>query len=42
MVKRATLHNYEEVENLDVRIGDTVFIKRAGEVIPKIISVVKE
>lgn len=42
IVKRATLHNYEEVENLDVRIWDTVFIKRAGEVIPKIISVVKE
>ena len=41
-VKRATLHNYEEVENLWVHIGDTVFIKRAWEVIPKIISVVKE
>lgn len=40
IVRRATLHNYEEVENLDVRIGDSVFIKRAGEVIPKIISVV--
>ncbi len=42
IVKRATLHNYDEVENLDVRIGDTIFIKRAGEVIPKILSVVKE
>ena len=41
-VKRATLHNYEEVENLWVHVGDTVFIKRAWEVIPKIISVVKE
>lgn len=41
IVKRATLHNYEEVEKLDVRVGDSVFIKRAGEVIPKIISVVK-
>lgn len=41
IIKRATLHNYEEVENLDVRIGDSVFIKRAGEVIPKIISVVQ-
>ena len=40
IVRRATLHNYEEVENLDVRIGDSVFIKRAWEVIPKIISVV--
>jgi DNA ligase (NAD+) len=42
IVKRATLHNYDEVENLDVRIGDTIFIKRAWEVIPKILSVVKE
>jgi DNA ligase (NAD+) len=41
-VRRATLHNYEEVENLWVHIWDTVFIKRAWEVIPKIISVVKE
>ena len=41
IVKRATLHNYEEVENLWVKIGDSVFIKRAGEVIPKIISVVQ-
>ncbi|MBS9775208.1 NAD-dependent DNA ligase LigA [Candidatus Gracilibacteria bacterium] len=39
-VKRATLHNYEEVENLGLQIGDSVFIKRAGEVIPKIVSVV--
>ena len=42
MIARATLHNYEEVESLDVRLWDTVFIKRAWEVIPKIISVVKE
>ncbi|MBB1565240.1 NAD-dependent DNA ligase LigA [Candidatus Gracilibacteria bacterium] len=41
IVKRATLHNYEEIEKLGLRIGDTVFIKRAGEVIPKIISVVE-
>jgi DNA ligase (NAD+) len=41
VVRRATLHNYEEVENLDARIWDSVFIKRAGEVIPKIISVIK-
>ncbi len=41
IIKRATLHNYEEVENLDIKIWDTVFIKRAWEVIPKIISVVK-
>ena len=41
-VRRATLHNYEEVENLWVHIWDSVFIKRAWEVIPKIISVIKE
>ena len=41
IIRRATLHNYEEVENLGVRIGDNVFIKRAWEVIPKIISVSK-
>ncbi len=39
VIRRATLHNFEEVEKLDVKIWDTVFIKRAGEVIPKIISV---
>ena len=42
VIRRSTLHNYEEIEKLDVREWDTVFIKRAGEVIPKIISVVKE
>ena len=41
-VKRATLHNYDEVKNLDVKIWDHIFIKRAWEVIPKIISVIKE
>lgn len=40
IIRKATLHNYEEVEKLDIRIWDTVFIKRAWEVIPKIISVV--
>jgi len=39
MIRRATLHNYEEVEKLWVHIGDIVFLKRAWEVIPKIISV---
>lgn len=41
-VKRATLHNYDEIKNLDVKIWDNIFIKRAWEVIPKIISVIKE
>ncbi len=40
-ISRATLHNYDEVEKLDIRIWDSVFIKRAWEVIPKIISVIK-
>ena len=39
IIKRATLHNYEEVNKLWVRIWDYVFIKRAWEVIPKIIAV---
>lgn len=39
IIRRATLHNYDEVSKLWVRVGDSVFLKRAGEVIPKIISV---
>lgn len=42
IVKRATLHNYEELEKKDVRIGDYVFIMRAWEVIPEVVSVLKE
>lgn len=38
VVRRATLHNYEEVVAKDVRIGDSVFMKRAGEVIPDIVA----
>lgn len=41
-VKRATLHNYDEIKNLEVKIWDNIFIKRAWEVIPKIIWVTKE
>lgn len=42
IVKRATLHNYDELAKKDVRVGDSVFIMRAGEVIPEVISVITE
>jgi DNA ligase (NAD+) len=41
-ISRATLHNEEEIRRKDIRVGDTVVIEKAGEVIPAVISVVPE
>ncbi len=41
-VSRATLHNFDEIERLDVKIGDKVYVEKSGEIIPKILSVAKE
>lgn len=38
-VSRATLHNFEELARLDVRVGDTVWVTKGGEVIPKVVAV---
>jgi DNA ligase (NAD+) len=41
-VKRATLHNYEDLARKDVRVGDTIVVEKGGDVIPKVVRVVPE
>ncbi len=41
-VKRASLHNFDQVDRLGVRIGDTVLVEKAGEIIPQVVGVVEE
>ncbi|RTL55641.1 MAG: NAD-dependent DNA ligase LigA [Rhodocyclaceae bacterium] len=41
-VTNATLHNFEEVERKDVRVGDTVIVRRAGDVIPEVVAIIAD
>lgn len=41
-VSKASLHNFDEIERLDVKIGDKVYVEKSGEIIPKVLSVAKE
>lgn len=41
-VKRASLHNYQEIERKDIRVGDSVFIEKAAEIIPQVVKSVRD
>lgn len=41
-VRRATLHNYEDLRDKGIRVGDAVVIEKGGDIIPKVVSVIKE
>ncbi|MFQ5415328.1 MAG: NAD-dependent DNA ligase LigA, partial [Phycisphaerae bacterium] len=41
-VRHASLHNFDQVDRLDIRIGDTVVVEKAGEIIPQVVGVVKD
>ena len=42
VVARATLHNEDQIARLDIRVGDTIILQKAGDVIPEVVSVIKE